>query len=61
MKKSKYTYFFAVDQTYVGYSWLEDAYIEFPIGLKERVDTLLNEPYAAVSEWDLEIVKKLQE
>ncbi len=61
MKKSKYTYFFELDESYVGYSWLGDNYIEFPLKKKERVDMLLKDPYTAICKGDLEIVKALWE
>ena len=44
MKKSKYTYFFELDESYIGYSWLGDNYIDFPLKNKERVDMLLEDP-----------------
>lgn len=37
MKKSKYTYFFELDESYVGYSWLDDTYIEFPIKKRKEL------------------------
>jgi len=61
MKKSKYTYFFELDESYVGYSWLGDNYIDFPLKNKERVDMLLEDPYTAICEGDLDIVEKLRE
>jgi len=61
MKKSKYTYFFELDESYVGYSWLDDTYIEFPIKKKERVNMLIDDPYTAICEGDLDIVKALRE
>ena len=36
MKRSQYLYFFDIDNEYVGYSYLSDSFVSFPIEKKKR-------------------------
>ena len=36
MKRSQYLYLFDIDNEYVGYSYLSDSFVSFPIEKKER-------------------------
>lgn len=59
MKKSKYCYFFTYKDQYVGYSWLADDYVSFPLEVKERVKRLLNNPDEVLTNEDVMIFEEL--
>ncbi len=61
MKRSRYIYPFETDTEYVLYSWLANDYIAFPLKEKQRVVTLLNNPDDVITNYDVEIYKKLLE
>ena len=59
MKKSKYSYFFVIDDEYVGYSYLTDNYAAFPIKLKEQIESIIECPDDILTNADVDIYKEL--
>ncbi len=61
MRKSKYSYFFEMDDEYVGYSFLSNNFTAFPIKFKKQVDRILKYPDEILTHTDVEIYSKLCE
>jgi len=59
MKRSKYTYFFETDDEYVGYSWLGNDYLSFPMDDKKKVNIIRDNPGRVITNHDVEIYKEL--
>ncbi len=59
MKRSQYSYFFELDREYVGYSYLSDSFVSFPIAKKERVDEILEYPDSIVTNYDANVYNEL--
>lgn len=59
MKKSKYSYFFEIEDEYIGYSYLSDEYAAFPLKLKEQIDEIIKHPDDVLTNADADIYKVL--
>lgn len=59
MKRSKYCFFFNCDGRYVCYSWLADEYVSFPRSDKGKVERVVNNPDAVLTNRDATIFKEL--
>ncbi len=61
MKKSRYSYFFDCSGSFVGYSWLADDYVSFPLDEKKIVEKILKNPDAVLTNKDSRVFRKLME
>jgi len=54
MKKSKYSYFFEIDDEYVGYSYITDKFIAFSLEQKPEVDRIIEYPDDIITNADVD-------
>ena len=59
MRRSTYTYFFEIDDEYVGYSWLGDAWGAAPLGERSLVERLMEHPDQVFLDNEVQLYSKL--
>jgi len=59
MKKSKYSFFFEIADEYIGYAYLSDSFVSFPLVVKKHVDIILEYPDDIITDADVVIYKEL--